>query len=118
MAARLLTRPGEAIYNDANGLYEGNHPFQVAWLSDTQRDDCLQRVRRLAQQRQVEVPPAIVFEGNVLADPMQNAPLCELIGAGSWPDPSHVAPSTVVNGSPSCARLLFPPNRTAIGSQH
>ncbi len=33
-AARLLTRPGEAIYNDANGLFEGNHPFQVAWLPD------------------------------------------------------------------------------------
>ena len=33
-AARLLTRPGEAIYNDANGLYEGNHPFQVVWLTD------------------------------------------------------------------------------------
>ena len=33
-AARLLTRPGEAIYNDANGLFEGNHPFQIVWLSD------------------------------------------------------------------------------------
>src|SRR4030095_13983055 len=31
-AARLLGRPGEAIYNDANGLLEGNHPFQVVWL--------------------------------------------------------------------------------------
>src|SRR6266568_6635179 len=26
-AARLLSRPGEAIYNDANGLVEGNDPF-------------------------------------------------------------------------------------------
>jgi len=33
-AARLLSRPGEAIYNDANGLFEGNHPFQVVWLPD------------------------------------------------------------------------------------
>ena len=40
-AARLLTRPGEAIYNDANGLYEGNHPFQVVWLPDDERDDYL-----------------------------------------------------------------------------
>ena len=32
-AARLLSRPGEAIYNDAGGLVEGNSPFQVAWLS-------------------------------------------------------------------------------------
>src|SRR6202008_2174250 len=37
-AARLLTRPGEAIYNDAGGLVEGNSPFQVAWLPDEQRD--------------------------------------------------------------------------------
>ena len=35
-AARLLTRPGEAIYNDANGMMEGNNLFQVVWLSDAQ----------------------------------------------------------------------------------
>src|SRR5207253_11261007 len=40
-AARLLSRPGEAIYNDANGLFEGNHPFQVVWLSDQLREDYL-----------------------------------------------------------------------------
>ena len=45
-AARLLTRPGEAIYNDANGVYEGNHPFQVVWLPDGQRDDYLRPHRR------------------------------------------------------------------------
>ena len=44
-AARLLTRPGEAIYNDANGLYEGNHPFQVVWLPDEQRERYLRRLR-------------------------------------------------------------------------
>ena len=43
-AARLLTRPGEAIYNDANGLVEGNHPFQVVWLSDSEREDYLRRI--------------------------------------------------------------------------
>ena len=37
-AARLLSRPGEAIYNDANGLVEGNNPFQVVWLSDEKRE--------------------------------------------------------------------------------
>ena len=44
-AARLLTRPGEAIYNDANGLYEGNHPFQIVWLADGERDEYLQQHR-------------------------------------------------------------------------
>ena len=33
-AARLLSRPGEAIYNDANGQVEGNHIFQVVFLTD------------------------------------------------------------------------------------
>src|SRR5208283_4322560 len=68
-AARLLTRPGEAIYNDANGLYEGNHPFQVVWLSDNERDDYLQRIRQFMERRGTRALPSIVFEGNVLADP-------------------------------------------------
>jgi DNA segregation ATPase FtsK/SpoIIIE-like protein len=37
-AARLLSRPGAAIYNDANGLMEGNNPFQVVWLNDHERE--------------------------------------------------------------------------------
>ena len=40
-AARLLTRPGEAIYNDANGLVEGNNLFQVVWLPDERREEYL-----------------------------------------------------------------------------
>src|SRR5206468_4640479 len=40
-AARLLSRPGEAIYNDANGLVAGNNPFQVVWLDEDRREDCL-----------------------------------------------------------------------------
>ena len=49
-AARLLTRPGEAIYNDANGLFEGNHPFQIVWLSDDERDDYLRRLTEFSRQ--------------------------------------------------------------------
>ncbi len=41
-AARLLTRPGEAIYNDANGMVEGNNLFQVVWLSDERREKYLE----------------------------------------------------------------------------
>ena len=40
-AARLLERPGEAIYNNAGGLLEGNSPFQTAWLPDVERDEYL-----------------------------------------------------------------------------
>ena len=42
MAARMLTRPGEAIYNDANGLVQGNHQFQVAWLDEARREEGIQ----------------------------------------------------------------------------
>ena len=86
-AARLLTRPGEAIYNDANGLFEGNHPFQVVWLPDNQRETYLSRVNDLAVERGCKVSPPIVFEGNVAADPSDNRLLGELLGAESWPEP-------------------------------
>jgi hypothetical protein len=71
-AARLLSRPGEAIYNDANGLFEGNHPFQVVWLPDHEREQYLERLSALADARHVQPPPAIVFEGNTAADPSKN----------------------------------------------
>ncbi len=67
-AARLLTRPGEAIYNDANGLPAGNHLFQVVWLDDAARDQYLMTVRQRAEQQGVITTPAVVFEGNVPAD--------------------------------------------------
>jgi hypothetical protein len=87
-AARLLARPGEAIYNDANGMVEGNHPFQVAWLPDHQRDTYLRAIAALAKERHVERDPQIVFEGNALSDLSRNAQLCELLTAPSWPDQS------------------------------
>jgi DNA segregation ATPase FtsK/SpoIIIE, S-DNA-T family len=67
-APRLLARPGEAIYNDASGLVEGNSPFQVVFLPDEVRDRWLPRVRSmLAERGMVELPPPIVFEGNMPA---------------------------------------------------
>lgn len=83
-AARLLTRPGEAIYNDANGLIEGNHPFQIAWLEDDRREFHLDRVQTLTQARHVRVPPAIVFEGNIPANPRRNVDLSQLIDTPAW----------------------------------
>jgi DNA segregation ATPase FtsK/SpoIIIE, S-DNA-T family len=85
-AARLLTRPGEAIYNDANGLYEGNHPFQIVWLPDNERDEYLARLGRMAAERHAARGPSIVFEGNVLADPSENPGLQQALAAPSWPD--------------------------------
>jgi energy-coupling factor transporter ATP-binding protein EcfA2 len=77
-AARLLNRPGEAIYNDANGVVEGNHPFQVVWLSDQQRSELLVRLKNWARGRQTVDPPTIIFEGNVAADQAQNSRLIEV----------------------------------------
>ena len=51
-AARLLSRPGEAIYNDAGGAVEGNSPFQVAYLSDKARGEYLKDLADLAKQGQ------------------------------------------------------------------
>jgi energy-coupling factor transporter ATP-binding protein EcfA2 len=79
-AARLLGRPGEAIYNDANGLFEGNHPFQVVWLSDEQRESYLARVSALAAERGVVGAP-VVFEGSAAADPRDNRQLAALFNA-------------------------------------
>jgi hypothetical protein len=81
-AARLLTRPGEAIYNDANGLVEGNHPFQIAWLPDAEREGYLAVLRHYAHERQTTAPPPLVFEGHVPSDPARNGPLSHLIAQG------------------------------------
>ena len=92
-AARLLTRPGEAIYNDANGLYEGNHPFQIVWLSDSDRDNYLHEIEDLTRQRQLRSPLPIVFEGNVLADLKDNPVLQATIDSADWPAPSPATPA-------------------------
>jgi ABC-type multidrug transport system fused ATPase/permease subunit len=90
-AARLLTRPGEAIYNDANGLFEGNHPFQVVWLPDHERESYLNRLREFARGRNYPLRPPVVFEGNVAADPRRNERLVQLLSAPAWPAPTQAA---------------------------
>jgi DNA segregation ATPase FtsK/SpoIIIE-like protein len=76
-AARLLSRPGEAIYNDANGLVEGNSPFQVVWLGESRREEYLARIHDKAWRAGGVNPPAavpslVVFEGNAPADVSRN----------------------------------------------
>ena len=64
-AARLLSRPGEAIYNDANGMVEGNHPFQIAWLDEETRESMILDLTTRPEADEYEVDRMIVFEGNV-----------------------------------------------------
>ena len=83
-AARLLSRPGEAIYNDQSGLLEGNSPFQVCWLDESVRDRCLGHVEELARDRS-STAETIVFEGNKPADLASAGPLKRAI---------HTAPTS------------------------
>ncbi|MCE9567497.1 MAG: protein kinase [Planctomycetes bacterium] len=75
-AARLLSRPGEAIYNDQNGLVEGNDPFQVVWLSEEKREQLLTELRDRAGDRW---PPPLVFAGNTSADLANNHALTRVL---------------------------------------
>ncbi len=93
-AARFLSRPGEAIYNDQNGLLAGNHPFQVVWLPESQRVQYLKQVEEKARgargeargsgTRASQLAPhnLIVFEGDQPADPADNVPLREVLERG------------------------------------
>ena len=74
-APRLLSRPGEGIYNDSAGSIEGNSPFQAVWLSDVTRDTALKKVREHADKTQNDYPGPIVFEGNAPTDVRDNLPL-------------------------------------------
>lgn len=71
-APRLLSRPGEAIYNDDGGTLQGNSPFQVVWLPDEVRETWLARVSVFAERR-ASLREPIVFEGNAPASVRDNA---------------------------------------------
>jgi hypothetical protein len=74
-APRLLSRPGEGIYNDSAGAIEGNSPFQVVWLGDDERDALLEKVRAMADERHDKHAGPIVFEGNAPAEIRENGAL-------------------------------------------
>ena len=81
-AARLLARPGEAIYNDAGGRIEGNSPFQICWLPERVREAKLAAVRERSVRDGWERPePIIVFEGTTPADPAANHPVTTALAA-------------------------------------
>jgi S-DNA-T family DNA segregation ATPase FtsK/SpoIIIE len=122
-AARLLSRPGEAIYNDAGGLVEGNSPFQVVWLSEAVRDRVLGDVVELAAQR--GLPPALplVFEGSAPADLASNAPLADLLRERTPPPGRELLRwwigDPVAIRDPACAEFRRQPgaNLVVVGQQ-
>jgi DNA segregation ATPase FtsK/SpoIIIE-like protein len=99
-AARLLSRPGEAIYNDAGGAVEGNSPFQVAYLSDKARDVYLADLASKAKPYFERFGYPIVFEGNAPADIHRNIKLMSLLNAGQWPASVGSAGATGWLGDP------------------
>jgi DNA segregation ATPase FtsK/SpoIIIE, S-DNA-T family len=89
-APRLLSRPGEGIYNDMTGATEGNSPFQAVWLSDEERDARLREIRARADATTGTPAGPIVFEGNAPADVRDNEALRVLLaesGPASRPRP-------------------------------
>ena len=88
-APRLLTRPGEGIYNDTAGSIEGNSPFQTVWLPEAVRDSYLAKVRARADQDGKFYPGPFVFEGNAPAEVAENALLSALLQAESLQPAAH-----------------------------
>ena len=78
-APRLLSRPGEGLYNDAAGDMAGNSPFQTVWLSDEVRDQYLDLVSAKARASGVAYPGPLVYEGDAPAEAGENPLLTQLL---------------------------------------
>jgi hypothetical protein len=110
-AARLLSRPGEAIYNSAGGIPgKGNETrFQIAWLAEDRKRDFLSAIRVLGEQRGTPARTPIVFEGNRPARLEDHETLRDLLSAAAWPAPGKVVSAwlgePVAIRPPTAARL-------------
>jgi len=87
-APRLLSRPGEALYNDAGGMMESNSLFQISWLADSDREQRLKAMAaRAAETGFKRHDPLIVFEGNAPAELPRNTLLADLLESLERPEP-------------------------------
>lgn len=124
-AARLISRPGEAIYNDAGGLIEGNQPFQVAWLSNDDHRRMLSDISQRDRASVKELPPPVIFEGNracawspelasaaVDKEALQNEQLHGLLG-----ESVEIGPPTAIQLSRNAGRnvVVIPPEEARAG---
>ncbi|WP_209428307.1 FtsK/SpoIIIE domain-containing protein [Pararhodobacter sp. SW119] len=101
-AARLLDRAGEAIYNDKNGLVEGNNVFQTALLQPEERITRLQALRKRALEvfegdQEIKDGP-FVFEGNEPA----SLEFCRTLNSAfkGWPALGGTGPTRLWVGEP------------------
>lgn len=95
-APRLLSRPGEGIYNDAGGAAAANSPFQVVWLGEAERREALGKVKDLARDKGLGAREPVVFEGNAPADFSRNPELLKLLE-----EPKQDAPAAIWLGLPN-----------------
>jgi hypothetical protein len=106
-AVRLLTRPGEAIYNDQAGMAEGNSPFQVCWLSDAVRADLLRPLPGLASgDGWAPTSPTVVFTGDAPARLDEDPGIAALLAAA--PDRRVAALLGQSSSLRGAAELAFP----------
>jgi len=110
-APRLLSRPGEAIYNDAAGALEGNSPFQVVWLPEEERELWLEKIRCRAQQTGWPQSGPVVFEGNAPADVRENEVLQRLLSAAS------IQPTTTARAWLGAPNSITGPTEAAFSRQ-
>lgn len=80
-APRLLSRPGEGIYNDAAGALEANSPFQAVWLPDDEREERLEAIRSRAAGSSWAGAAPVVYEGSAPANLADNQELGRLLAA-------------------------------------
>ncbi len=90
-AARLLSRPGEAIYNEQGGAATANVFFQVAWLPGELHKQQLDRVAQHHESRGGKAMQCAVFEGSLPADLSANIPLAAALAQPAAADERDVA---------------------------
>ena len=123
-ATRLLTRPGDAVYNDQAGMVAGNSPFQVCWLSDEQEAGHIKPLAARAREagwKPLNAP--VFFEGSAPSD-LSEAPLSpttelwvgqssSLSGAAAVPLPENAGGNLLIVGqnreaaAGTCAALVL-----------
>lgn len=84
-AARLLSRPGEAVYNDHSGLVEGNNFFQIALLQNKDQYRYFRSLSKTVDINNQKLPLPIIFEGNEPAQLEKCKPLNNLFKRSAWP---------------------------------
>jgi len=121
-APRMLTRPGEGIYNDSAGAIEANSPFQAVWLSDEERDGYLDRVRDQAVESGKRFPAPLVYEGDAPADVRDNVAFAQLLQSPPTkkPDLAHMwlgAPNSIKGPTEAVFRRQSGNNLLIVGQR-